>query len=102
MLDDVLRLAANKGTLTTSELARDLAISPAVVEQLFAELARHGYLQMAVPGCGVPCEHCPVKEACLFLRQPRLWTLTAKGERALRRLPRRDDGNGPVSQGWRS
>lgn len=91
MLDDLLRLAASKGTLVTAEVARDLTISPALAEQLFGELTRLGYLKFIDPGCGFICGHCAAKEACQSMRGPRFWTLTAKGDKAVRRLSDRDD-----------
>lgn len=97
MLDDVLRLAAKKGRLSAGEFARDLATSPAVVAQMFAELARRGYLEEVAPPCDAPCRHCSAKVACQIKLEPRLWTLTAKGERALHRLSGRNDGDEPQS-----
>lgn len=90
MLDNVLRLAADKGALTIDALAREMAVSPAVAEQLFAELVRLGYLAAVASQCAAPCGHCPVKEGCRFIRQPRLWVITEKGDRAFRRLSGRD------------
>lgn len=85
MLEAVLRLAAERGALSVGEIARELSTTPAMTEQLFVELARHGYLEAVTPACGAGCGACPAKGACDLSRGPRLWTLTAKGARACRR-----------------
>jgi predicted ArsR family transcriptional regulator len=96
MLNAVLRLAANSSVLTVNELARDMSISPALAEQLFDELTRRGYLQaVASPQCSAPCGHCLATEACHFFRQVRMWSLTAKGQRACRRAAGDRDQENP-------
>jgi len=80
MLSEVLRLAIERGTTSSEELARALDTSPELVHVALEELARRDYLQAVVPGCSAACERCPLRAACLFRRQPRVWTLTRKGE----------------------
>jgi hypothetical protein len=84
MLRRLLSLAAGKGTRRTAEIARELNVSPALVEGLLEESARQGFLKSVVAGCSTPCESCPTEAACLFRSQPRVWALTRKGERMLR------------------
>lgn len=84
MLDAVLRLAAARERMTIEEIARELAVSPAMAEQIFRELARYGYLERA-SACAAPCGGCSLKDACQAGREPRVWTVTAKGRRALER-----------------
>jgi len=79
MLSKVLRLADERGTLRSEELARALDASPELVNLALTELARRGYLQPITPGCSTACQHCPLRAACLYRRQPQVWTLTGKG-----------------------
>lgn len=83
MLETLLRIVATKGTADCSELARMLGVSSALTENMLDELTRQGYLKAVVGECSVPCERCPLRTACLFRRQPRIWSLTRKGERLL-------------------
>jgi predicted ArsR family transcriptional regulator len=84
-LEQLLRLAAGRGTAQTAELARDLEVTPALVRQMLEELTRQGYLETVVAGCSTPCERCPLHAACLYRNQPRIWILTRKGEKWLAR-----------------
>lgn len=79
MLGNILRLAADCGTIRCEELALALDTSPELVRLALAELVRHDYLQTVVRGCSTACEHCPLRAACLYRRQPRVWMLTGKG-----------------------
>lgn len=79
MLGKVLRLAAERGTIRCGELARALDTSPELVNLALTELVRHGYLQAVAPGCSTICQHCPLRAACQYRSQPRVWTLTRKG-----------------------
>lgn len=80
MLKDVLRLAVAWSTISSEDLARALGTSPELVRLVLEELVRRGYLQAVVPGCSIACERCPLHDACLYRRQPRVWMLTRKGE----------------------
>jgi len=80
MLREVLRLAVERGTTRSDELARALDTSPELVCLLLAELTRRDYLQAVVPGCSTACEHCPLRAACLYRRHARVWMLTRKGK----------------------
>jgi predicted ArsR family transcriptional regulator len=83
MLRQLLRLAAGRGTMDLKALANELGTTPALVSQMLDQLQQQGYLQAVVQGCGTPCEHCPLRSACLYRRQPRVWSLTARGEALL-------------------
>ncbi len=80
MLWEVLRLAVERGTTRSEDLARALDTTPELVCLALAELARRDYLQAVVPGCSTACERCPLHAACLYRRHSRVWTLTRKGE----------------------
>lgn len=83
MLRQLLRLAAGRGTMDLKALAVELGTTPAMVAQMLEQLQQQGYLQAVVQGCGAPCERCPLHSACLYRRQPRVWSLTTKGEALL-------------------
>lgn len=83
MLRRLLRLAAARGSIDINELAAELETRPAMVEQMLERLQQEGYLRAVVRGCSLPCERCPLRAACLYRRQPRIWSLTARGERWL-------------------
>jgi DNA-binding MarR family transcriptional regulator len=88
MLEDLLRRVAEKGTASSAELARELGVSPALMQGLLAELDRQGYALKMIAGCGLPCAGCPLRTACLYRRAPRVWSLTAKGVGLLERRRR--------------
>lgn len=79
MLGNILRLAAERGTIRCGELARALDTNPELVNLALTELVHRGYLQAIAPGCSTVCQHCPLHAVCLYRRQARVWTLTHKG-----------------------
>lgn len=86
MLGAILKSAAKRGTVTISEVARDLSIDAELAERLFFELERQGYLKSVGADCGVSCGACAASQACGVLRGLRLWAFTEKGATAARRL----------------
>ncbi|MGE5218170.1 MAG: helix-turn-helix domain-containing protein [Chloroflexota bacterium] len=85
MIEKLLRLAAARGTARSSDLAQALGVSPALAQQMLEMLVREGYLNSVVQGCAIPCELCPLHPACLLTNRPRIWVLTEKGERFLKK-----------------
>jgi hypothetical protein len=85
MLERLLREVATRGTVSSASLARSLGISEALAESMVEALRRMGYLRAAVGECAASCDRCPVRGACLFGRQARIWMLGRKGERLLAR-----------------
>ena len=83
MLEILLRMVAAKGTTHSVELTHRLGVSRALMENMLQELARQGYLKAVVDGCSVPCERCPLRTACRFERQARIWALAPRGESLL-------------------
>jgi DNA-binding transcriptional MocR family regulator len=83
MLETILRIVASKRTECSSELARRLGVSHALIENMLDELTRQGYLKAVVGGSSTPCERCPLHTACRFQRQARIWTLTSRGKSLL-------------------
>ena len=85
MLQAMLHIIAAHGTASVAELARRLDIDRPLTQTLLDELTRLGYLRRIVRECRVPCEHCPLHTACLFNKGARIWALSGKAERLLRR-----------------
>lgn len=79
MLRDVLRLAAARGAIRSEELTRALGTSPELVRLVLDDLVRRELLEAIGPGGSSPCQQCPVRAACLYRCQARVWTLTRKG-----------------------
>jgi len=79
MLKKLLRLISVRGTARSTELASELGVSPVLVQEMLEELVQQGYLESVVPGCTKSCKRCPLRTACHFRRQPRIWALTSKG-----------------------
>jgi hypothetical protein len=77
-------IAGCQGVCSYEELARELGVSPSLVEQLVADLLRSGSLRMALDEC-VPegCASCPLRTSCRLPGGVRLWELTDKGRRWL-------------------
>lgn len=85
MLRRLLTLIADRrGVSSYDELAREMGVSQALVEQLVADLLRSGCLRMAIDEC-VPegCASCPLRTSCSLPQSVRLWQLTEKGRRWL-------------------
>jgi len=68
-------------TVSDSELACELGISQALIKQILRELVRQGYLQSPIQEDSISCGRCPLHNTCLFGNRPRMFTLTAKGDR---------------------
>ncbi|MCJ7511278.1 MAG: PCI domain-containing protein [Dehalococcoidia bacterium] len=87
MLRRTLTLIAGcQGVCSYDDLARELGVSQALVEQLVADLLRSGCLRMATGECAVEgCASCPLRTSCSLPGGIRLWQLTEKGRRWLAR-----------------
>jgi predicted ArsR family transcriptional regulator len=85
MLKRLLALiAANDGTSSLGELAREMGVPPAMAEQLLTELARMGYLRTAQGDCPpVSCAACPLQGQCGPPLGVGLWEVTEKGRHLL-------------------
>ena len=87
MLRRLLELVARTGTARSTELARAMDVSTALVEPMLEELTQRGYLRLLSPGCAA-CARCPVRAACLFGNAARIWVLSVKGQRSTGIRPR--------------
>ena len=86
MLQQLLRQLTQGQLQQPQEVARALGTTPALVAQMTEQLVTRGYLQSNAAQCTTSCSHCPLQIACNTVkRQPRLWSLTAKGRRAVRK-----------------
>ncbi|HEY90000.1 MAG TPA: hypothetical protein G4N98_09780 [Thermoflexia bacterium] len=86
MLQQLLRQLTHGQLQPPEEVARTLGTTPALVAQMTEQLVARGYLQSNAAQGATSCAHCPLHTVCNTIkRQPRLWSLTAKGERAMRK-----------------
>ena len=81
MLRHLLQLVMERETVSDSELACELGISQALIKQMLGELVHQGYLQPIIQCDSTHCERCPLHRVHLFGNRPRIFTLTAKGDR---------------------
>lgn len=81
MFRHLLQLVMERGTVSDSELAYELGISQTLIKQMLGKLVRQGYLQPLFQGDATPCERCPLHRVPLVGNRPRIFTLTAKGDR---------------------
>lgn len=64
MLTELLALIADGNLHTTNELAAALAVDRELVEQMVADLARHGYLAPVTATCSTHCAACSLNGYC--------------------------------------
>ena len=83
MFETLLNFIAAKGTASSAALARSLGVNHGLLDAMLNELTRQGYLTTVIERCGVACERCPMRKACLYRRQARIWMLSPKGESLL-------------------
>jgi hypothetical protein len=79
MLTELLTLIADGNLHTTSELATALGIGRELVEQMVADLARHGYLAPVTVTCSTHCAACSLNGYCqpTTLASSNLFALTS-------------------------
>jgi predicted ArsR family transcriptional regulator len=87
VLNKLLRLIQDRNTVETIELAREMGVSPELLQEMLERLAQQGYLESVVQDCSRPCRLCPLRNVCHFRDQPRIWALTQKGRQALGGVP---------------
>jgi len=73
VLERLLQVIQAGGVQTTASLARELQVTPALVEIMLADLERKGYVAQ-VGTCGQTCTGCSLAEACGGERT-RLWVV---------------------------
>jgi len=94
MLDQVLRIVAQGGIHTRSELAQRLDVREELLQQMIDELVRIGYLKPVVGDCNDRCAGCPFPQGyfriaaeCTIGGAGRIWALTEKGAKEVERQP---------------
>lgn len=83
MLETLLGLIAAQGTISSADLARSLDVTDALLDDMLNALTRKGYLRVIAQGGAAACDRCPMRKACLYRRQARIWVLSPKGESLL-------------------
>lgn len=80
MLHRFLKIMRDGQVQSLLDIARQMDISPVMVDQIADQLARQGYLQELKPDCSSPdtlCSDCLAGSTCQLA--PRRWVLTDKG-----------------------
>ena len=80
-LDDLLQRLADGRPRTLAGLAADLGVTHDLLEQMFLDLERGGYLCSLNASCGEGCRHCAHQAVCRVTLGGRIWALTEKGAR---------------------
>ena len=78
MLEQLLKMVATGGIHSYAQLARDLNVSEALLEQMLEDLERMGYLQRMDAACDSHCDHCGVPANCTVRGPEHIWELTEK------------------------
>jgi predicted ArsR family transcriptional regulator len=78
MLERLLSQVGQGGIHSYADLARQLAVSEELLEQMLQALARMGYLQPVADECGIRCSGCPQTKDCATGGPARVWALTDK------------------------
>jgi predicted ArsR family transcriptional regulator len=78
MLERLLSQVSQGGVHSYADLARQLAVSEELLEQMLQDLARMGYLRPVADGCGIHCAGCPQTKDCATGGPARVWALTGK------------------------
>jgi predicted ArsR family transcriptional regulator len=85
MLQRILKLMATDDATTQQDLARQLGVSEPLVTQMVDQLVQQGYLVEGGQCATTSCEGCGLQSACGTLESLKIWTLTEKGWRAVRK-----------------
>jgi hypothetical protein len=82
MLTRLLEILNEGGVRTLADLACELDVGEALVEQMLLDLTRLGYLQCISTECNARCAGCPMADLCAIAGSGRVWALTEAGRRA--------------------
>ena len=86
MLEELLRLVAEGGIRSYTDLADHLSVTQSFLEMMLEDLARLGYLHPVTGGCDSNCTSCSIG-GCSVTGRGRLWSLTSKGASAAAQIP---------------
>ncbi len=82
MLEQLLRLIAERGVTSYDELAERASVSRPLLGAMLDEMARLGYLREVGEGCVAACSGCSMA-GCSVLGAARMWALSEMGARAI-------------------
>lgn len=82
MLEELLKRIATGGIHSYAQLAREMDISPDLLQQMLEDLGRMGYLRRVENACEEACSHCENRATCAIHGPSEIWTLTEKWEKA--------------------
>jgi hypothetical protein len=74
MLERLLAMIRKGGLQTTAGLARELGVTPLLVDTMLADLEQRGYVTRA-GSCGDACSGCDVASGCGPGAGQKLWTV---------------------------
>jgi DNA-binding IclR family transcriptional regulator len=77
MLEQLLSIVRAGGAQTTESLARQLGVTPKLVEAMLADLGRRGYVVRS-DMCDTHCVGCDAASQCSQQGMQRLWTVRHK------------------------
>lgn len=75
MMERLLGILRQGGTQTMESLARQLGVTPGLVEAMLADLERRGYVAQA-GDCGEGCSGCDLAQGCSKQGGQKLWTVS--------------------------
>ncbi len=81
MLEQLLQRIATGGIHSYAQLAREMDVSPALLQQMLEDLERMGYLRRLANACDTACSHCEKSPTCAIHGPGEVWTLTEKWEK---------------------
>lgn len=79
LLDELLEHLVRGDPHTLAELAQEMEVGEALVEQMLRDLERADYVRSVETACDIHCADCPRAGACGVVFGGRLWMVTAKG-----------------------
>lgn len=82
MLEQLLRLIAERGVSSYDELAERASVSRPLLAAMLEEMARLGYLRAVGDGCAAACSGCSMA-GCSVVGVGRMWALTEMGSRSV-------------------
>jgi hypothetical protein len=74
MIEKLLVIMRRGGTQTMESLARQLGVTPALVEAMLADLERRGYVAQS-GNCGDGCSGCDLAQGCSKQGGQKIWTV---------------------------
>ncbi len=82
ILEELLKRLASGRPYNLAELAAELDVDLALLEQMILDLERGEYLKRVELSCSNVCAGCPREGLCQITHEGRIWSVTDKGRRA--------------------